>query len=74
MSHQNNVYGVGNNRVEYAKRVAVTPREVTSMTTPTHTIRTLALYGDTVGNIRRPCDGGVGVDSHPRTRFDLVVA
>ncbi|WP_170864908.1 hypothetical protein [Halogranum amylolyticum] len=45
------------------------------MTTPTHTIPTLARYGETVGKIRRTnCDGGVGVDSHPRTRFDLVVA
>jgi hypothetical protein len=44
------------------------------MTTPTHTTRLLARYGDTVGNIRRTKCGEVGVASHPRTRFDLVVA
>jgi hypothetical protein len=34
----------------------------------------LARYGDTAGNIRRKNCGEVGVASHPRTRFDLVVA
>lgn len=62
------------NRVGYAKRVAVTPREVTHMTTLDSTIPMSAPYGS-VGTVRRTkCGNGVGVETHPRTRFDLVVA
>ena len=54
--------------------MAVTPREVTTMTTLNPTIPMPAPYGS-AGKVRRTlCGVGVGVGSHPRTRFDLVVA